>query len=82
MGFFYLTSVARKYIMILGYKKRGDYMSPKIGRPTDNPKSKPIHVRLDFECEQILETYCLQENISRAEGIRRGIKKLGKDIKK
>lgn len=57
-------------------------MSPKIGRPTDNPKSKPIHVRLDFECEQILEKYCLQENISRAEGIRRGIKKLGKDINK
>ena len=66
----------------MGYKKGGDYMSPKTGRPTNNPKSKPIHVRLDGECEQILENYCLQESISRAEGIRRGIKKLAEDLKK
>ena len=57
-------------------------MSPRIGRPTDNPKSKPIHVRLDGECEQILEQYCLQEKVSRAEGIRRGIKKLAEDLRK
>lgn len=57
-------------------------MSPRTGRPTDNPKSNPIHVRLDDECNDILETYCKQENIKRTEGIRRGIKKLRSDIKK
>ena len=48
----------------------------KMGRPTDNPKSKPIHIRLDSECENILERYCEQKSVSRAEAVRRGIKKL------
>lgn len=53
----------------------------KMGRPTDNPKSKPKHVRLDAECEEILNKYCEQESVSEAEGIRRGIKKLRPDLK-
>lgn len=53
----------------------------KIGRPTSNPKSKPIHVRLDRECQEILDIYCNENNVSVAEGIRKGIKMLG-DIKK
>lgn len=54
----------------------------KAGRPTNNPKSKPRQVRLDEECNTILERYCKQEGIAHAEGIRRGIKKLEPDIKK
>lgn len=58
-------------------------MSPRTGRPKiDNPKSNPIHVRLDEESKDILETYCKQENIPKTEGIRRGIQKLRSDIKK
>lgn len=57
-------------------------MSPRTGRPTDNPKSNPIHVRLDEESRDILEKYCEQEDIPKTEGIRRGIKKLKSDIKK
>lgn len=53
----------------------------KVGRPTSNPKSTPRQVRLDMECKGILEQYCKQEEISEAEGIRRGIKKLKADIK-
>ena len=53
----------------------------KVGRPTTNPKSVPIHVRFDVESEQILEKYCEQENVNNAEGIRRGIKKLKSDLK-
>lgn len=49
----------------------------RIGRPTDNPKSKPIHVRLDKECQDILDIYCKENNVSLAEGIRKGIKMLG-----
>lgn len=57
-------------------------MSPRTGRPkSDNPKSKPIHVRLDSECQDVLEKYCKQENIVKTEGIRRGIQKLRSDIK-
>lgn len=56
-------------------------MVAKLGRPTDNPKSKPIHVRLDNNCTDVLEKYCQQENVSRAEAIRRGIMKLKGDLK-
>lgn len=54
----------------------------KVGRPTSNPKTKPRQVRLDEECNEILDKYCSQEGIPHAEGIRRGIKKLEPDIKK
>lgn len=57
-------------------------MSPRTGRPTDNPKGTPIHVRLDKESEEILSAYCKQENVSKMEAARRGIKKLKSDIKK
>lgn len=49
-------------------------MSPRTGRPpAENPKSSPIHVRLDKECLEILNKYCQQENIKKTEGIRQGI---------
>lgn len=54
----------------------------RIGRPTDNPKTNPIHVRLDDETSKILYEYCKQEKIKKTEGIRRGIRKLRGDIKK
>lgn len=57
-------------------------MSPRTGRPTDNPKRDRITVRLDQESTSILDSYCEQENVDRAEGIRRGIKRLKADLKK
>lgn len=58
-------------------------MSPRTGRPkSDNPKSNPIHVRLDDETMDILENYCSQKNIPKTEGIRRGIQELKSKIKK
>lgn len=57
-------------------------MSPRTGRPTDNPKKERITVRLDEEAGNILDRYCKQEKCERAEAIRRGIKKLKDDIKK
>jgi len=56
-------------------------LKQKLGRPTDNPKKDRLTVRLDEESIEILTTYCDQEKIDRAEGIRRGIKKLKSDIK-
>lgn len=57
-------------------------MSPRTGRPTDNPKKERITVRLDEKSAEILERYCLQKEVDRAEAIRIGIKKLENDIKK
>ncbi len=55
-------------------------MSPKVGRPTDNPKPFRVNVRINEKCEKILEKYCKQEDISKMEAVRRGIKKLEKDL--
>lgn len=55
-------------------------MSPRMGRPTNNPKSGSVNIRLDTQCEQILKEYCKQENITKAEGVRRGIKMLADKI--
>lgn len=57
-------------------------MPPRTGRPTENPKGKSIHVRLDKKCEDILDRYSIQERVSRTEAIRKGIEKLEDDIKK
>lgn len=58
-------------------------MTPRMGRPpSDNPKSVSRNIRLDAECEQILNEYSKQEGITKAEAIRRGIKRLKPDIKK
>ena len=58
-------------------------MSPRTGSPkSENPKSERITVRLDCDCFKILNAYCEQEQIEKAEAIRRGIKKLKNDIKK
>ena len=78
-----MTFGLHNYKIIMGYKSKGGLeVSPKTGRPTDNPKGKPIHIRLDEESNNILEKYCEQNNISRAGAIRVGIKKLEDDIKK
>ncbi len=57
-------------------------MSPRTGRPTNNPKKERITVRLDNESSEILDIYCEQNTVERAEAIRTGIKKLKDDIKK
>lgn len=58
-------------------------MSPKTGRPpVKNPKSNPIHVRLDDDSLEILDKYCEQEGIKRTDGIRQGIGLLECKIKK
>lgn len=65
----------------MGYRKCGDNMSPRTGRPkSDNPKTNPIHVRLDQKSCDILDRYCIQNDVTRAEGIRRGIEKLEADL--
>lgn len=56
--------------------------NPKMGRPTDNPKDKTLFVRLDNESSEVLEAYCEQRHVAKAEAARRGIKKLKDDLKR
>ena len=57
-------------------------MSPRTGRPTDNPRPHKISIRINDESKKILESYCEQENVPKTEAIERGIGKLKADIKK
>lgn len=57
-------------------------MSPRTGRPTDNPKAYKITVRLDEEANAVLQAYCEQESIKKGEAVRRGLKKLKAELKK
>lgn len=58
-------------------------MNPRKGRPkSDNPKSESVHLRLTTEDKEILDAYCLQENVVRAKAIRIGIRKLRDEIQK
>lgn len=58
-------------------------MSPRTGRPKiENPMKERITVRLDNESAQIVNAYCQQKNVDKAEAIRRGIDKLRSEIKK
>jgi len=53
-----------------------------MGRPTDNPKPHQMTVKFDNESKKIIEEYSQQENISKMEAVRRGVKKLKGDITK
>lgn len=53
-------------------------MSPRTGRPTDNPRPNKISIRISNEDKKILEYYCEKENINKTEAISRGIKLLDK----
>lgn len=57
-------------------------MSPRTGRPTDNPRPHKISIRINDESKKILESYCEQENVTKTEAIERGKGKLKADIKK
>jgi hypothetical protein len=49
-------------------------LSPRTGRPkAENPKSNPLHVRLDDKTLAILDEYCKRTGKKRTEGIRDGI---------
>ena len=50
----------------------------KMGRPTDNPQATRIAVRLDSESNKILNEYCDEKQISKADAIREAIKGLKK----
>ncbi len=57
-------------------------MSPRTGRPTNNPRPNKISIRISDADKKTLDIYCEQEQVNKTEAISRGIKKLESDIKK
>lgn len=53
-----------------------------MGRPTDNPKPHQLTVKFDDECKEIIDQYSKQEDVSKMEAVRRGVRKLKDDLQK
>lgn len=52
------------------------FISPRTGRPTDNPKTEQIKIRATKEDRQVLERCCEVLNKTQYEVIMEGIRKL------
>ncbi len=57
-------------------------MSPRTGRPTDNPKTLNTRVRMSKEDIDKLEYCCKKTGKHKSEIIREGIDKVYKELKK
>lgn len=57
-------------------------MSPRTGRPTDDPKRHETRVRMSDEDVRILEKCCKATGLTKAEVIRQGIREVYARIKK
>ena len=54
----------------------------KRGRPTDNPKDIVLKIRLDNNTSNLLEACSETMQVSKAEVVRQGIKKMHDDLEK
>jgi len=54
----------------------------KLGRPTDSPKDITMKIRFDKDTLEKLEACSEKMEISRAEVVRRGVKKMHDDLNK
>ena len=57
-------------------------MSPRTGRPTDNPKKHETRIRMSDEDIEILEYCCKATGKTKADIIREGIREVYAKIKK
>ena len=57
-------------------------MSPKTGRPTDNPKKHETRIRMSDNDVEMLEYCCKVTGMTKADVIRQGIKKVYEELKK
>lgn len=57
-------------------------MSPKTGRPTNDPKKHETRIRMSDEDVRILELCVAKTGLSKAEIIRMGIREVYEKIKK
>lgn len=57
-------------------------MSPKIGRPTDEPKKLRLELRLSDNDKLKLEICCKTFDLTQAEVLRRGLDKVYQDAQR
>lgn len=57
-------------------------MSPRTGRPTENPKRHETRIRMSDDDIEKLEYCCQKTNMTKADVIRKGIDEVYKQLKK
>lgn len=57
-------------------------MSPKMGRPTTDPKRHETRIRMSDEDVRILEECCRLTGMTKADVIRKGIREVYERVKK
>lgn len=57
-------------------------MSPRTGRPTDNPKTEEIKVRATKQDKELLKECCQKLNQTQYDVVMNGIKKVYAEIEK
>ena len=57
-------------------------MSPRTGRPTDNPKTEQIKIRATKDDKKLLDECCQKSNLTQYEVVMKGIKKVYDELKK
>lgn len=63
-------------------KKGDDKLSPRTGRPTDNPKKHETRIRMSDKDIEMLEYCCNATGKTKADIIREGIRKVYNELKK
>jgi hypothetical protein len=63
-------------------RKRGDILSPRTGRPTNDPKTLNTRIRLSEEDVERLSFCQKKTGLTKAEIIRQGIKEVYEKLKK
>ena len=73
----------QRYLLLSDLPERSEINGrKKMGRPTDSPKDITIKIRFDKESSDKLVECSEQMKISRAEVVRRGVKKMFDDLDK
>lgn len=62
-------------------KKGGRYLSPRTGRPTNNPKKSEIKIRATMEDRQKLTYCCEKTGMTQYEVAMKGIDKVYNEIR-
>ena len=63
-------------------KERSGTLSPRTGRPTDNPKKHETRIRMSDKDIEMLEYCCEYTGKTKADVIREGIKKVYDELTK
>lgn len=70
----------RTYIKIMLVQKGGENLTPRTGRPTDDPKTLRVGIRLSEVESEKLDYCCEKLALSKTEVIKKGINKVYNEL--